>query len=240
MSVLSFPRIYFKGYIGWDPCTFNNNDWQQFQTYDAANAELNWDFLASQGVTPENFQQTFRPWAITLQDDTNPNDAPSGKRIPAEWNMFGSHAASFVQYKDTTTTIIGGDMGYNQPVTNDPVIGQQVSINGDNGGGPGLLVDTNPASPWSSQIYFGQFGIGASANMLKGARAYRMHSRWLNMKRIYSTQHFLTSPAASMGVCFQTCIPTDQVVWAAAGTSPLIDALHSAALQPGAQGIMVR
>ena len=27
MSVLSFPRIYFKGFMEWDPCTFNNNDW---------------------------------------------------------------------------------------------------------------------------------------------------------------------------------------------------------------------
>ena len=38
MSVLTFPRIYFKGHIGWDPCTFNNNDWQAFQTYDPTGA----------------------------------------------------------------------------------------------------------------------------------------------------------------------------------------------------------
>jgi hypothetical protein len=25
----------------WDPCTFNNNDWQEFPTYDAANAARN-------------------------------------------------------------------------------------------------------------------------------------------------------------------------------------------------------
>lgn len=76
MSVLSFPRIYFKGYMEWDPCTFNNNDWQEFQTYDATNAALNWQFLATQGITPENFTTTFRPWAITLQQDAV--DSPSG------------------------------------------------------------------------------------------------------------------------------------------------------------------
>ena len=37
--------------------------------------------------------------------------------------MFGTHAVSFVQYDDYTTTIIGGDLGYNQPVTSDPIIG---------------------------------------------------------------------------------------------------------------------
>jgi hypothetical protein len=44
MSVFSFPRIYFKAYASWDPCTFHNNDWQAFQTYESTNAALSWDF----------------------------------------------------------------------------------------------------------------------------------------------------------------------------------------------------
>jgi hypothetical protein len=240
MSVLSFPRIYFKGYMGWDPCTFNNNDWQQFPTYDPTNAALNWSFLATQNppITPDNFTTTFRPWAITLQQDTV--DSPPGARIPAEWNMFGSHGVSFVQYNDFTTTVIGGDLGYNQPVTSDPLIGVQVALSGDGGSGPGRLVDTNPASPWSSQIYFGQFALGLNNPVLSGPRVYRMHSRWLNPSRIYSTDQFLTSPASSIGVCFQTCIPFDQVTWANTNNSQLITALQEAAQQPGALGIMVR
>lgn len=51
MSVLSFPRIYFKGYMEWDPCTFNNNDWAAFTTYDPVNAALNWDYLAQFHIT---------------------------------------------------------------------------------------------------------------------------------------------------------------------------------------------
>jgi len=161
MSVLSFPRIYFKGFMEWDPCTFNNNDWAEFPTYDPTNAALNWSFLATQGmqvppgITPDNFTTTFRPWAIKLQQDNV--DSPSGPRVPAEWNMFGTHGVSFVQYQDLITTIIGGDLAYGQPVTSDPLIGAPVGIAGDSGSGPGRLVDTNPASPWSSQIYFGQF-----------------------------------------------------------------------------------
>src|ERR1700738_3877699 len=113
MSLFSFPRIYFKGYISWDPCTFNNNDWQEFPTYDAAQAALNWKFLTTQGprpdgIAPTNFTTTFRPWAITLQEDNNPQDSPPGRRIPAEWNMFGSHDVSFVKYKDKQTAITGG------------------------------------------------------------------------------------------------------------------------------------
>ena len=240
MSVLSFPRIYFSGYMEWDPCTFNNNDWEEFQTYDTTNAALNWEFLKTVDppITPANFTTTFRPWARKLQEDVH--DVPRGRRVPAEWNMFGSHAVSFVQYGDYTTTITGGALAYGQSVASDPLIGTPVQISGDDGQGPGRLVDTNPASPWSSQIYFGQLVLGSGSTAITGSRVVRMHSRWLNPNRIYSTAQELTQPAASIGVCFQTGIPSDLVTWPAAGASPLAAALQAAASQPGALGIMVR
>jgi hypothetical protein len=235
----------------WDPCTFNNNDWQAFPTYDPTNVALNWAFLASQGpqpggITQTNFTSTFRPWAIALQDDKNPNDlpphGPPGRRVPTEWNMFGTHGVSFVQHNEYKTTIIGGDIGYQQPVTSDPIIGGTVRIAGDGGGGPGRLVDTNPVSPWSSQIYFGKLDFtGSSPNSsFSGPRVCRMHSRWLNPSRIYNANSMLTAPASAIGVCFQTCIPYGQVSWPASSASPLITHLKHAASQPGAQGIMVR
>lgn len=242
MSVLSFPRIYFKGFIEWDPCTFNNNDWQEFPTYDGANAALNWSFLATQnqpdGITPANFGTTFRPWAIQLQNDSV--DSPTGPRVPAEWNMFGTHGVSFVQYQDKITTVTGGALGYGQAVTNDPLIGLPVAINGDGGSGAGRLVDTNPASFWSSQIYFGKLQIGDNNSSLSGPRNFRMHSRWVNLKRIYNPTSALTQPAAAVATCFQTCIPYDQIVWTNTANSQLISALQKAAQQPGAQGVMIR
>jgi hypothetical protein len=236
MSVLSFPRIYFKGFMEWDPCTFNNNDWQEFQTYDGVNAALNWPFLATEGITQQNFPTTFRPWAIKLQPDAV--DSPNGARVPAEWNMFGTHAVSFVQYNEFKTLITGGALGYDQPVTSDPLIGAPVAINGDGGSGAGRLVDTNPASFWSSQIYFGQMSFGNTGSAISGPRMFRMHSRWLDLNRIYTSDQSLTQPAASVGCCFQTCIPFDQVTWPA--DSPLATALKNAASQPPAIGIMVR
>ena len=246
MSVLSFPRIYFKGYMGWDPCTFNNNDWQAFPTYDAANASLNWKFLSTQGdpvppgITPDNFTTTFRPWAIKLQQDTT--DSPPGRRIPAEWNMFGTHAVSFVKHQNYTTTVIGGETGYGEPVTSDGLIGGPVNINGDNGSGPGVLVDTNPMSFWSSQVYFDQLSFGSGDCIISGTPSARMHSRWLYLSRIYSPDQFLTQPAASVGCCLQAGIPYDQITWPddASCTSPLATKLKQVASQAPAQGIMVR
>ena len=239
MSVLSFPRIYFKGFMGWDPCTFNNNDWQQFPTYDGANAALNWSFLKTQGITQDNFTTTFRPWAIKLQPDAVDN--PPGARIPAEWNMFGTHGVSFVQYNNYTTTVIGGELGYRDPVTSDPLIGGPVSINGDSGSGPGRLVDTNPFSFWSSQVYFDQLAFGSGNCIISGAPSARMHSRWLDLSRIYTQDQALTQPAASVGCCLQAGIPYDQIKWPdASANSTLAQKLQQAASQAPAQGIMVR
>jgi hypothetical protein len=238
MSVLSFPRIYFKGFIGWDPCTFNNNDWQEFPTYDGVNVALNWQFLATQGITPDNYPRTFRPWAIKLQKDAVDN--PPGARVPAEWNMFGTHGVEFVQYNEFKSVITGGALAWNQPVTSDPLIGALVGISGDQGNGPGRLVDTNPFSFWSSQVYFGQMSFTAGNSIISGPRNFRMHSRWLDLNRIYTTDQALTQPAASVGCCFQTCIPFDQVNWVNIGSSPLAMALQQAASQSPATGIMIR
>ncbi len=246
MSVLAFPRIYFKGYAAWDPCTFNNNDWQAFPTYDGANAALNWSFLATQDppITPENFTTAFRPWAIRLQNDTVDN--PAGARVPAEWNMFGSHGVSFVQYGDKLSVVTGGALGYNQPAAGDPLIGTPIAISGDGGNGPGRLVDTNPFSFWSSQIYYGMLQIGGANQFVRGPRVERMHSRWINLSRLYSATPELTEPASAVACCFQACISNSDIQWqnnpdpGTGATSQLLAALQQAASQPGAQGVMIR
>lgn len=244
MSVLSFPRIYFKGFIGWDPCTFNNNDFTAFQTFDATNAALNWSFLSgvTPSITPANFQTEFRPWAIALQQDSI--DSPSGPRVAAEWNMFGSHGVQFVQYNNYTTQIVGGATAYNTPAATDPLVGQTVNLLGDSAMSQAKLVDTNPSSFWSSQIFFNSMQIGGGDYQLSGPCTAKMHSRWINMNRLYDPGSELTQPAAKFSACFQACIPTDAVTWVngqASGTpSPLLTALQTASTASGAQGIMIR
>jgi hypothetical protein len=237
MSVLSFPRIYFKGFLEWDPCTFNNNDFQPSPTYDGGRVALNWDFLGgtgpSGGITPENFQETFRPWAISQQD------VLSGA-VPAEWNMWGTHAVRFVQYGEGKSTQITG--GATQPgsiVTDDAMVGGQVLLTGTQGT-PAVLVDTNMSSFWSSQIYWGGISIGSGDAAISAPMRHRMHSRWLNLNRIFSTTSQQTQPAAAVSCVWQTAIPFADVVWPEAGVSSLADALKAAASASGAQGIMIR
>ncbi|HEX7138439.1 MAG TPA: hypothetical protein VF219_11355, partial [Vicinamibacterales bacterium] len=144
------------------------------------------------------------------------------------------------------TTVTGGALSATQPVTQDALIGGPVAILGDSypgskqPPGPGRLVDTNPASYWSSQVYFAHLSFGGDQCRIHGPRSARMHSRWLNLGRIYTGDSELTQPAASVACCFQACIPYDQVQWPAPGTSNLADQLNTVASQSPALGIMTR
>src|SRR5262249_202569 len=167
MSVLSFPRIYFTGYMCWDPATGNNN--QDFPTYDDVHASLNWDFFTKNGIniTPANFRTSFRPWLIN-------NQTIDGKTaIPGEWNLFGGNGAYFVQYVDPSkhieggSLITGGMLNVGERVANDPLIGTPVTLLGDPFGDPapsppGRLVDNNPVAVYSTQIFYNNMTFGTA------------------------------------------------------------------------------
>ena len=234
MSVLSFPRIYFKGWMQWDPCTVNNNDY--LFTYDGARASLNWPFLVTTGpaggITQQNFQTTFRPWLRTYQPDTQ------GGIIPAEWNIFGSHSVTFLQNGgDQSTVVTGGATGPNGVITSgDPLIGGALTLIGDSQ--PPVMVDTNPSAYWATQIFWSSISIGSGAAAITGTRSFRMHSRWLNFFRIYNSANATVQAAAAIACCFQTAIPFADVQWPERGASQLADSLQDAAST--AQGIMIR
>ena len=104
MSVLSFPRIYFNGYMQWNVDTTNNNDYVPL--YDAADAALDWAYLATMEppITPANFQEAFRPWVVKPTSDSCPpsqppppnqdncNDDPTC-HMASRWNYYGNRAA---------------------------------------------------------------------------------------------------------------------------------------------------
>ncbi len=159
MSVLSFPRIYFNGYMMWDPPTANNNDYSTI--YDPANADLDWAYLANQvpSITRSNFQETFRAWAIkplkdvcpqpdspsdTCPEVVNPDSecppiAPSTEyHMGTRWDYFGGGGAGFLDYtaadptytKRTLTT--GGDTAYLNPAhPEDAILNKPVVLQGN-------------------------------------------------------------------------------------------------------------
>lgn len=242
MSVLSFPRIYFNGYMQWNVDTTNNNDY--VPVYDAADAELDWAYLATMEppITPANFQTAFRPWVVKPTGDSCPptpppavnqdncNDDPTC-HMASRWNYFGNQGCSFVQYQNYVTVTTGGALAYGQPAAaDDPILQQPLAIKG-------RLVDINPVSPFCSQIYFSTVNAGSTTTFIGGPQYQRMYSRSFLAPRNIASDLII---AGAVGTVFQTTIPTATVTSGNAGNSPLLAALLQALQAPGAAGLMLR
>lgn len=243
MSVLSFPRIYFAGYMEWNVDTANNNDY--VPVYDGANAALDWDYLntLSTPITPENFQTQFQPWVITPTEDACPPSQPSTNQdtcsacgnpnchMGSRWNYYGDQGCSFVQYGAYTSLTTGGATAYGQPASSsDPILGQPISLTG-------RLVDINPASPFCSQIYFNSFSVGGPSANIGGPQYHRMYSRSFFVPRNIADDLII---AGAIGVIFQTTVPTSLISSTNGANSALLQALIDATQAETAQGLMLR
>lgn len=257
MSVLSFPRIYFNGYMAWDVATANNNDYQPI--YDAPNAQLDWSYLSTHGITPDNFQTTFRQWVITPQFDTCPPASPGAAtmdtcsdcgdpthdtcHMSSRWGYYGGSGCWFVDYPagSKTTLTSGGDLAYGQAAAaNDAIINQPIIITGNTSGGhpsPARLVDVNPEAPWSSQIFFGSVKVGDDQTFISGSQNLRMHSRLFFVPRCLDSSLII---AGAIGVIFQATFPFEELSIGNGGNSQLLSNLVTAMQQSGAQGLMLR
>ena len=253
MSILSFPRIYFNGFMQWDVCTANNNDYVPM--YAMAESGLNWEYLAQFGVTQENFQSTFRPWVINPSDDVVLNPSPSDNcpmcqnhnnentHLSSRWNYYGGAGASMLQFPDKSTSVIGGVVGAGVSVTDDPIIGKPVSISGSSGpGSAGRLVDIDPSAPWVSQLILQNVHIGDPVGTpggfcIDGPATVRMFSRAFYAPRNLDGRLIIAGP---IGVLFQTTIAAGSVtIQNPANASSLLSRLQNA-IQGGAAGVMLR
>ena len=232
MSVLSLPRIYFTGFMCWDPATGNNNDY--FPTYDDEQAALNWDFFQQFGIdiTPDNFQTTFRPWAVTNQSILFPGNQNPTVGIPGEWNYFCGNGAYFVQYVDPNngidrrSLVTGGMINPGQPVSSDPLIGKPITLLGDPFGDPqpkppGRLIDNNPTSVYSSQVFYNSMAVGDGSIGFSVPREQRMQSRFINF-----TRNFNLPAAGGASVTWQACFPASPSLKINIGNSALLKELQ--------------
>lgn len=247
MSVLSVPRIFFKGQMAWNPATMNNND--QWPTYDFVNANLNWDFLATQQppITPGNAEQVFPTWAQTLQLYQS-SQPPSWYQPPAEWDYYGGNDWS-LHTPMAQTFVTGGQTAYGQPVmTDDALVGAVVDLVGDPFPGTTFatdcrLVDTNPAAFWSTSFFVRTLLVGTQAGpgrYLTGdvQPGSLMSNRWMFLQRNLNVDNKLEIAGVAGGV-LQACLPNETLT-IASGSSQLLTELDAARQKPGVDGVMVR
>ncbi|MFT4928116.1 MAG: hypothetical protein ACI8WB_004233 [Phenylobacterium sp.] len=246
MSVLNFPRIYFNGEMEWNPPTGNNND--VLPLYDAVNVELNWDFLAAldPSITPDNVRTTLHPWMLTnvgIADVPDyvaqvPNNAGSFPIMPAEWDLFGDNSCGSVDYKQTRSTVIGGQISAEDYIDDDPLLNLPFQILGNPFGGtqdtPGRFVDVSPWQNTFTALYFDQLRFGDEQTGVVLKRQYRMLDRMLNFN--WGAIGGLTTVTTT----WQTCFTSDNIEWYE-GDSALLKALRAKMdSDPTVKGLMVR
>ncbi|BBP64356.1 hypothetical protein PHLH5_18970 [Pseudomonas sp. Cab53] len=241
MSVLNFPRIYLNGHMFWNPPTANNND--VLPLYDAVKMDINWPFVETYGITPDNAPTTLMPWAIkpvetvptyVAQVPTNGSPTPF---IPAEWDLFGDNACGTVSYNQTQSVVIGGELQANTYIDQDALVGKSYQLYGNPFGttGPSAarFVDISPWQNTFTALYFDKLVLGDETCGLTLNRQYRMLDRFLNFKWAH------LGGLSYVTTTWQSCFTQDSLEWAV-GNSSLLNNLQQQMKQQNAQGLMFR
>src|SRR5262245_11056520 len=140
MSVLSLPRIHFKGFTLWSPSTANNHDSVYDEAAVAPILQSGWNYQDYVDKLKTENPAWCEPWG--------------------SWNLFGDHAVACKQAAITGVELLGG------PPVADPLCGATVNIRGltwAGGAAPGRLVMTDPFS-WGSEtsmIVFESIVVGS-------------------------------------------------------------------------------
>ncbi|MCG6575862.1 hypothetical protein EGM97_14220 [Pseudomonas sp. AF32] len=245
MSVLNFPRIYLNGEMFWNPPTANNND--QFPLYDAVNMDINWPFVGHFDITRHNAPHKLMPWAISpvhmadlpsyvLQVPGNANKKHY-PYMPAEWDLFGDNGCGLVNYGQTRSTVIGGELQANTYIEHDALVGKNYQLLGSPLGSSAptaaRFVDISPWQNTFTALYFDKLVLGDSSCGLILNRKYRMMDRFLNFS------WGALGGLVNVSTTWQSCFPKENLEWAS-GNSALLTNLKQQMERQGAQGLMFR
>lgn len=154
MSVLSFPRLYFRGTISWDPVVSNNDA----DSYDGITARAK---LAAGETVPD-----FRKRLIATTEQRG------------DWNYFGTHVCTLEGARVTGGAAQPHERyePHERDVREDSLVYAPVDL-------VGKLVDIDPTGV-CSQIFFDEFSFGTPGGAhLHAHPRRRMSSRWLNFRR---------------------------------------------------------
>lgn len=210
MSILSFPRIILNGTTSWNPAT-NNNALDFGYDKDPVKVKL------PAGQTYETYDQ----WLVELNAQGKTN---------GDWNVFGQMESWF------NARVVNALTDSPSPLAVDPVIGGALRMTG----GTAKLVDIDPYSSVTSQVFLKDFGVEADSDIgFSGPAACRMTSRRPFFGRNIRSKNLPI--AGGMGVIWQTTIAKEQIQWASGNSaSEVLTALRKEMENSSVQGLMMR
>jgi hypothetical protein len=210
MSVLQFPRLYFRGATSWDPGLANNYEF----LFDAERVELR--------PPPDGSDDVKQ---FILQNIGKEVQVGGESRMVGIWNYYGTHDAVF-----DDVAISGGVAAPGGPlIKDDPLVGSRIALRGK-------LVDLDAASTSSSQLFYDGISIGDSTLGISGAGAERVHARWINLDRNLSPLIIAGFAAAT----WQMVIAKDELRITGHQASTLLGLFSEALLREEVAGIMLR
>jgi hypothetical protein len=237
VSVLSFPRLNFRGQFRCNPCTANNDDvMPDVVTRDSCTLGSN---LA--GMTDAQIATFLREQVCMANyGDTAPGACTNFLR--SGWNLYGNHWTNF---QNTTFASVVTGPAPSQRTTDpnaDSLIGCSFQLLGSAGDGSSrrgdpVLVDVDPTGLVTSQIWLGGIQINDVNGQLNLNFDTRCYQDWLNFNSTVGAyggeQNFV-----GIGCTFQFYIPASAIPDFSWVSSPGLRALLSAATQTG--GLVVR
>ncbi|HUQ06366.1 MAG TPA: hypothetical protein VM261_27875 [Kofleriaceae bacterium] len=230
MSALDRPRLHFFGQMSVSTPTVNNNNWDL--VIEPQQCTLYPKFLA---MSDDQFRLAMRQLVMLNLGIIHEGMMPT---LEGNWNFYGDNS---VVWNDATITAYDPPGG-GRVTSGDPAIGLPVAIAGNAWGDattPAIIVDADPTSDFSSQMFIPSFTVG-TATGTSGFAAQsndqvavpRTHSRWLDQFR-----NLAEFPDACFAATWQLPLPTGTLAFTP-GSSPALAAMAAAA-QAG-QGLVVR
>jgi hypothetical protein len=242
MSILSFPRVNFRGVFTCNPVTSNNDDVM------AAVVERDLDSLGIMlaGMTDDQAKAYLQETAVMAISP----DAPCKPYIRSGWNYYGDYATTF----DSTvvTSVVSGPKAADRVTSSatDWLVGQSVALLGSVPARSerrryAMMCDLDATGLVTTQVYLGGLYIGPPCEIGEAPPAAslllnhntRCFQNWLNF---FSTvgayageQNFV-----GIGCVWQFTIPSAAIPLEVDIESPRLRALLTAAR--GAAGLAVR
>jgi hypothetical protein len=218
MSALDRPRLHFMGQMAAITPTANNNNYDL--VVEPQSVSLYPKFAA---MSDDQFRQAMK--TLVLKNFSIVNEGIV-EVLEGNWNFYGDNS---VVWRDVAIT------GYDPPGggrdTADPIVGQPLAIFGNSWGDTPtapIIVDIDPTSDFSSQMFLAQFTVGgAAAGFTAQSNEQtiipRTHSHWLDLSR-----NVAMFPDATFAATWQLALPNGTLGFTP-GASPAIQALATAA-----------
>ena len=235
MSVLSYPRIHFKGKCLVNPATGNNDDVSV--NIDTVNAALLPPLAALTDADA-------RAWMMSGVQAVSPVNKQIFWYLRGAWNYYGDMSVTF---SNTAVTAAVGNDG--KVSTSDPIVGQAINLLGSTASytaesavsdsvasAPAVICDLDPLGTALTQIFVGGLTLGDDRLGFRAAQDSRAFARWVlwrNASTYQGEQNF-----TGAGATWQFGISRAALVFNSPSTSPVLGELQNQLASK--QGIVVQ